>query len=172
MPRKPWIPREDEAQLFNEVYMDETSQNGHRFFVLGGIMIPLVYSDLFESTIIEARSSRLKRVRSNGLITEIGWKYVGNGDYDEYKDIVDAYFGFSGKMSGAFNDSKFHCHVLDTQVRGRRYSRGLIGEDNFNREIFFLSGRIAREYINDCFTSIPRSAPPFGPRATLANFET
>lgn len=169
MPRKPWIPREHEAQLFSEIYMDESSQNGsHRFFVLGGIMLPLIYSDLFEATMIEARSRRLRHIHSNGLMTEIGWKYVSNGDFHEYKAIVDAYFDFKSKMSGLFHDYRFHCSVLDTHIQGRRYSGGLQGEDSFNREIFFLSERIARSlpaapfpYLSGPAVHHPPENPPF-----------
>jgi len=151
--KAPWVPREHEAQLFSEVYMDESSQNGrHRFFVLGGIMLPMIYSDLFEAAMVEARPARLKRVQSNGLILELAWKHVSNGDYEDYKEVVDAYLAFKGRMNAsAFLDYKFHCSVLDTTIEGRRYSRGLDGEDSFNREIFFSS-------MSTHVTSLPLSA--------------
>jgi hypothetical protein len=40
MPRKSWETKEEERHRFHEVYIDETSQNGHHFLVLGGIIIP------------------------------------------------------------------------------------------------------------------------------------
>jgi hypothetical protein len=168
MPRKLWIPKEHEAQLFSEVYIDETSQNNHRFMVLGGIMFPLVYSDQFEEAMVAARSKRLRHIHSSGLMTEIGWKYVGNGDFEEYKAIVDAYFDFKGKMSGSYNDYRFHCSVLDTHIKGRRYTGGIVGEDNFNREIFFLSERIARRYPHRLFHIYPAQRSTIRPKRHLA----
>jgi hypothetical protein len=127
--------------------MDESSQNGrHRFFVLGGIMLPMIYSDQFEAAMIEARPPRFKRIRSNGSLPEVAWKHVSNGDFEDYKSIVDAYYAFKTKMVPTTLDRyAFHCSVIDTTVEGRRYSGGLTGEDEFNREIFFLGEHIARE---------------------------
>jgi uncharacterized protein DUF3800 len=169
MPRNPWIPKEHEAQLFYEVYMDETSQNGrHRFFVLGGVMFPMIYSDMFEAAMIDARPERLKRLRSNGQLPEIAWKYVSNGDYEDYKLIVDAYFGFKTQLNAtALDDFRFHCVVLDTTIEGRRYARGLEGEDNFNREIYFLGERIARTYVKALFHVYPAKRSTIRPRSHL-----
>jgi hypothetical protein len=170
MPRKPWIPKEHEAQLFHEIYMDESSQNGrHRFFVLGGIMLPMIYSDMFEAAMIEARPVRFKRIRSNGLLPEIAWKHVSNGDFEDYKAIVDAYFAFRGKMRASVLDIyKFYCSVIDTTVKGRRYSGGLEGEDEFNREIFFLGEHIARANAKELFHIYPAKRSTIRPKSHLS----
>jgi hypothetical protein len=59
MPRKPWVPLPHEAKRFHEIYIDETSQNGHHFLVLGGIIIPLELSADFEADMISARRKPL-----------------------------------------------------------------------------------------------------------------
>jgi hypothetical protein len=78
MPRKSWEPKEGERSHFHEVYIDETSQNGHHFLVLGGIIIPREMSELFEADMILAR--RRKDLNSKGLLREMGWSEVSNKD--------------------------------------------------------------------------------------------
>jgi hypothetical protein len=172
--KTPWIPREHEAQLFHELYMDESSQNGrHRFFVFGGIILPMTYSDLFEAAMIEARPPRLKRIRSNGLLPEIAWKFVSNGDFEDYKAVVDAYYAFRTTMRATTLDAyRFQCSVLDTTIEGRRYSGGIEGEDRFNREIFFLAERVARDNPKLLFHVYPAKRSTIRPVSHLAELGT
>src|SRR5262249_7696584 len=92
MPRKPWVPREFERHLFHEIYIDESSQGGHRFLVHGGIIIPReLYAD-FEADMISART---RPRNSKGLHREMGWSEISNGDYNEYERVLDAYFSYA-----------------------------------------------------------------------------
>lgn len=171
--KKPWVPREHEAQLFHELYMDESSYNGkHRFFVLGGIILPMIYSDLFEAVMIEARPPRLKRPRSDGSFRELSWKEIGNGDFESVKAVVDAFYSFRATMPAtALEAYRFQCEVLDTTV-GRRYSGGLKGEDSFNREIYFLTERVARDNPKLLFHVYPGERSTIRPASHLDELST
>lgn len=48
-----------EADSFEEIYLDETSRTGHRFRVVGGIVVPQHLSERFEEDILEARRPKL-----------------------------------------------------------------------------------------------------------------
>jgi hypothetical protein len=142
MPRKPWEPKEEERRRFHEIYIDETSQNGHHFLVLGGIIIPREISAAFEADMLSARRRPLN---SKGLPREMAWSEVSNGDFDEYKRVLDSYFSFAvrriERIPGAF---KFYCSVIDTTVPGRTYTKGERGQIGFNREIYYHCLSIAR----------------------------
>jgi hypothetical protein len=143
-------PREFERNLFHEVYIDETSQSGPRFLAIGGIVLTRSYSQQFERAIADARGTRLPIHRSDGSLREIKWRYCGNGDFDAYKKVVDAFFDFRKHMAPSFlNTCKFHCSVVDTHVPGRSYSVGKKGQAGFNREIYFHSLLMAQSYYRD-----------------------
>ena len=50
-----WEPLPHEADLFCNVYIDESSQTKHRYLVLGGLVVPLSHADAFEADIAAAR---------------------------------------------------------------------------------------------------------------------
>ena len=155
--RKPrhWEPRPFEAHLFHEIYIDETSQTGHKFLILGGIVIPRRLSAQFEADIIEARHPRLSSLDSKGRLREIGWSEISNGDFESYKKIVDAYFSFAfRRLQGSGDACRFYCSVVNTQVPGRRYT-GKRGQVGFNREIFYHCLSIARRHRRYLFHVYP-----------------
>jgi hypothetical protein len=126
----PWEPRPHEANLFEEIYIDETSQTGHRFLVMGGIVIPRKFSTQFEADIINARLPRLPVLNRNGKPKEIGWNCISKGDFAAYKEVVDAYFSFAQRQLQSSLDSvQFYCSIVDTSVPGRKYigRRGQLG---------------------------------------------
>ena len=136
MPRALREPREFERHLFHEIYIDETSQNDHRFLALGGIIIPRELSVEFEADMLAARSKKL-RYDSKGAPLEMGWSEVSKGDFDDYAKVLDAYFTFaSRKLQRRGGVVKFYCSVVNTQVRGRNLSRGKRGQIGFDREIY------------------------------------
>jgi hypothetical protein len=51
----PWTPLPHEADLFCNVYIDESSQTKHRYLVLGALVVPLSHADAFEADMIAAR---------------------------------------------------------------------------------------------------------------------
>ena len=143
MPRRLWEPPEQEKHQFHEVYIDETSQNDHHFLLLGGIVMPLAASADFTTNMIEARPPRLRRLNSKGHLPEMGWSEVSNGDFDDYKAVLDAYFSFGRRLNNIRGTFKFYCSVINTRVPGRTYTgkKGIVG---FNREIYFHCLNTAR----------------------------
>jgi hypothetical protein len=142
MPRKPWVPLPHEAKRFHEIYIDETSQNGHHFLVLGGIIIPLELSADFEADMISARR---KPLDSRGGPREMGWKKISNGDYAEYERVLGAFFSYAHRRNlGPSRVIRFYASVVDTSVPGRRYSLGKRGQIGFNREIYYHCLSIGR----------------------------
>ncbi len=128
MPRP--LPPEDEAKI-EELYLDETSQTGHRFLIFGGLSVPLRYSKQLEEASLEARGARLSAVREGeDHPRELKWKDVTKGDYGPYRDVVDAYFDFAKN-----GNSEFHCSVVLTHVKGRAFS-GARGKKGFDNEVF------------------------------------
>ena len=137
-------PRPEEAHLFQEIYIDESSQNDHHFLVLGGIVIPRYLSAEFEADIIDARKPRLYSKTSAGDLREIAWSEVGKGDFERYRTVLDAYFSFGfRKMQNKRGLFRFYCSVVNLRVPGRNYSKGTKGQIGFNREIYFHCTRIA-----------------------------
>jgi hypothetical protein len=156
MSRNPWVPKESERRLFHEIYIDETSQNGHHFLVLGGIIIPREFSAEFTADIIEARRPRLHALNSKGQLRELGWSEVSNGDLEAYQKVIEAFFSFSHRrLRGESGMVKSYSSVVDTSVRGRSYSKGARGQIGFNREIYFHCLSIARREKVELFHVYP-----------------
>jgi hypothetical protein len=155
MPRKPWVPKESERKRFHEIYIDETSQNGHHFLVLGGIVIPLELSSEFTADMIEARRPGLHKLTSKGHLREMGWSEISNGDYADYKKVMEAFFSFANRRLGNFGMVKSFCSVVNTRVRGRSYSKGKRGQIGFSREIYYHCISIARNNRFELFHVYP-----------------
>jgi hypothetical protein len=149
MPRK---PPPHEAGSFEEIYLDETSQTGHRFLIIGGIVIPLHLSEQFKDDILEARRPRLAAERSGSAeLREMGWKKVSSGDFEAYKRVVAAYFNFAGlRVKSSDGTVEFHCTVVLTRVRGRAFS-GQRGKVAFNKEIYHHCMSVARYHKRKLF---------------------
>src|SRR4051812_3502620 len=94
MPRR-WEPLPHEANLFHEIYIDESSQNDHHYMVIGGIVVPRAFSPQLEDDIDNSKPGRLRGVNSKGQPREAGWKLVSNGDFHDYKRIVDTFYSFA-----------------------------------------------------------------------------
>lgn len=76
----------------------------------------------------------------------MGWSEISHGDYEPYKKVMKAFFSFSFRklQNEAGQRVMSYCSVVDTRVRGRRYSKGKRGQIGFNREIYFHCMSIAR----------------------------
>lgn len=155
MARESWVPKEHERELFHEIYIDETSQNDHRFLVLGGIVIPREFYAEFESDIFEARPSRL-RFDSKGNPRELGWSEISKGDFDNYAKVLEAYFTFAfRKAKGRRGVFGFFCSVINTQVKGLNVTRGKRGQIGFDREIYSHCMHIGRIHRRELFHVYP-----------------
>jgi hypothetical protein len=148
-------PRPHEAHLINEVYIDETSQTGHHFLVLGGIMFPRSHHDQFEQDVINARMPNLPPLRASGEPREIAWSEFTGRDLETYKRVIDAFFTFRRRLQTRDIDRiRFYCSIVNCRVKGRRYS-GKRGELPFNREIYYHCLSIARKNRRNLFHVYP-----------------
>jgi hypothetical protein len=145
-----------ESGLLEEIYIDETSQTGNRFLVLGGLTIPKYLSQEFDAYIVKARTRKLAlHLTSKMALSEMAWNDVGKGDYPAYAKVIDAYFSFAQpRLKTTLTKFEFHCSVVDTHVRGRHYS-GKCGELGFNREIYFHCMSVARRHGHNLFHVYP-----------------
>ncbi|MEI9899215.1 MAG: DUF3800 domain-containing protein [Hyphomicrobium sp.] len=125
-----------EAAKIEKVYIDESSQTGHRNLIIGGIVLPERFFEQFEQDILEARRPKLAAERaSTDELCEMGWSEVGRGGFEAYKRVIDAYFDFEEKRIGSSEGTiEFHCSVVLTQVRGRTFS-GDRGKKAFTNEV-------------------------------------
>jgi hypothetical protein len=151
------MPKPTEAELLEEVYIDETSQTGHRFLVIGGLTIPKYLSTAFDAYMTRARATtKLEaHLTDQMMLAEIGWNEVSTNDFDAYRTIMQAYFDFAQPhLKSTLTKFEFHCSVVDTHVLGRRYS-GKRGEIGFNREIYFHCMSIGRRHKYNIFEIYP-----------------
>ena len=132
-------PKPDEIA---EIYIDESSQNNHRYLVLGGIVTMLTNSTLLSEALMNARPPELQREG------EAKWVKVSKSKLAAYKRIVDVLF----KNPGAIH---FHCLVVDTTlVDHNRFNAGS-REIGFNKEIYQLAMKFARLYRSDLLHVYP-----------------
>ena len=145
MPKKPWVPRPEEARFFHHIYIDESSQNDHDYMVLGGIVVPLAFAQQLEAELASAKPPNWRGIGSDGFPREIGWKLVSNGSYERYKKIIDAYASFGRRrMDGVGGRIGLYYSVIDLNVPGRSYSGNKRGSIAFERELYFHCLSIAR----------------------------
>jgi hypothetical protein len=141
-----------DAEKIEEVYVDESSQTGHRLMVIGSISLPHRFSEQFALDILEARRPRLAAERSgDDVLREMKWKEVNKNDFDAYRRVVDAYFDFADKrIKDGEGAVEFHCTTILTQVRGRAFS-GARGKKALNNEFFQHCMRIAVYHKSNLF---------------------
>jgi uncharacterized protein DUF3800 len=146
MPRKPWEPKPEEAHRFSEVFIDETSVNGHHYLVIGGIIVAKKYHPQFEAEVIAARGSELPALSADGTLREMKWTKVSPAKLEAYKRVIDTFFSFANKMPLSAGHIDFHCVVVDAQIKAGRMS-----EAGYNKEIAVLGQKLVREYRNGLF---------------------
>lgn len=124
-----------------EVYADESSQNKHKFLVLGAIVVPFLERAAIEQKIIKARLPELP----NG---EVKWTKVSRSKLPAYKRIVDVLFDHPDNL-------QFHSlHVDTTQQDHKKYNRG-DSEIGFNKELYQLANKIGQLYPKHYFHLYP-----------------
>jgi hypothetical protein len=126
-----------------EVYVDESSQNNHRYLVLGGVIIRLTDTPAINNNILEARLPELPS-------GETKWSKVSKSKLAAYKRVVDVLFNNP-------NSVHFHSLVVDTTlIDHRRYNAGS-REIGFNKEIYQLGMKFSRLYSTALFHLYPDS---------------
>jgi hypothetical protein len=146
MPRKPWEPKPEEAPRFSEVFIDETSVNGHHYLVIGGIIVARKYHPQFEDEIIAARGADLPPSSRDGTSREMKWTKVSTAKLEAYKRVVDTFFSFANKMPISTAHIDFHCVVVDAKIKA-----GRMNEAGYNKEIAVLGQKLVRNYRNGLF---------------------
>src|SRR5258708_12881806 len=97
MPKDSWVPLPEEAHLFNDIYMDESSTK-LRYVGLGGIICPLSFGAKFAAAIIEARGSDLPAQSADGTLREIKWNKVSDTKLEPYMRAAAPFFNFPIKI--------------------------------------------------------------------------
>ena len=146
MPRHPWVPLPEEAPLFHEIYIDESSQNSKHHLAIGGIICPRDYAQGFADAVIAARGSELPVYSADGESQEIKWTKVSRAKLDAYKRVVLCFFQFANKIPLTVGRLDFHSTVVDATLK-----TGRINEIGFNAEIRALCLKYARLYKSALF---------------------
>ena len=131
-----------------EIYVDESSQNGHRFLVLGGLIIPQSHVGSFCQSIDQARQPELPS-------SSLKWGRASRTKLAAYKRVVDAFF------DPAARHVHFHTLVVDTsQVNHSRWNDSS-REIGFQKEVYQLAQKFRRIYPQPVFHLYPhqRSTP-------------
>jgi hypothetical protein len=160
MPRRPWVPRPEEARFFHHIYIDESSQNDHNYMVLGGVVVPMTSSAQLEEDIYNAKPESFRGVGKNGQPREVGWKLVSNGSLGRYKNIIDAYADFSFRRLDGLTSAgtvRMFYSVVDLRIPGRRYTGNERASIAFERELYFHCLSIARRDKNYLWHIYPDS---------------
>jgi hypothetical protein len=139
MPRESWVPLPHEANLFHEVYIDESSQTKHRYMILGGLCVPLSHSAEFEADIIAARDHTTPITRPDGSPKIIKWEKANAYNLVAYKRVVDAFFTFPMRYKLPLSKSlETHCLAVDTTKKTLKSTGDGDVEIGFAKEFYFL----------------------------------
>lgn len=134
-----WVPLPHEADLFCNVYIDESSQTKHRYLVLGGLVVPLSHADAFEADIVSARGDALPISKPDGTPRTIKWEKVSAYTVASYKKVVDAFFSFPMRHNLPLRKHvDVVCIAVDTSKKSLRATGEGDIEIGFNKEVYFL----------------------------------
>jgi hypothetical protein len=124
-----------------EVYADESSQNKHRYLVLGAIVVELLNAPSLSEAIRKARLPELPQ-------GEAKWVKVSKSKLVAYKRVVDVVFD---------NQDKWHFHSLfvDTTQQDHKKFNGGDSEIGFNKELYQLANKIGQLYPDAYFHLYP-----------------
>jgi len=170
-----WTPLPHEADLFCNVYIDESSQTKHRYLVIGGLIVPLSHADVFEQAIIAARDETIAPARADGTPRIIKWEKVNAYNLASYRKVVDAFFSFEGDHKLPLRKHvDINCVVVDTSKKDLRASGEGDVEIGFNKEVYFLCvPMIGKRFPSELFHVYPdrRSTPhPLKEAQQIMNF--
>jgi hypothetical protein len=160
MPKDSWVPLPHEADLFHEVYIDESSQTKHRYMVLGGLCVSLSHSAAFEADIIAHRDSTIPIARPDGTPRIIKWEKANAYNLEAYKRVIDAYFTFPMRYRLPLSKAlETHCLAVDTSKKTLKGTGEGDVEIGFAKEFYFLCvPMIGNRLKESALSSIPGSA--------------
>ncbi len=119
--------------MHHEIYIDESCQNGHKFMVLGGVVLEQPNIELLINDFNEIRASR-------NLNHEIKWGKISNNKLDCYKAFIDVFFNHMNKGLITFHSIVIDCSQLDHS----KYNGG-DHEIGFSKFTYLLLLRIGKE---------------------------
>ncbi len=124
----------------SNVYIDESSQNGHRYLGIAGIIIDISCLERFRKIIYDARSPEL----TDG---ELKWTKVSKTMLPAYKRVVSSFFNNTSEVSPA----EFHSVIIDcSKLNDKKYNSGS-REIGFNKEIYQTCMKFCRIYNDRVF---------------------
>lgn len=133
-----WEPLPEEADLFYDVYIDESSQSKLHYMVLGGLVLPLCYADKLESDLITARvGTKRPAFRDDGTPRVMKWEKVSKETIDTYKKFVKTVFDFR-KQFPANKEMGLHCLAVDLTIKPLKFTGDGDRETGFEKEFYFL----------------------------------
>lgn len=117
-----------------EVYADESSQNSHKYMVLGGIVVISTRRDQVLTAFREIRGK-------HRLFGELKWGKISSAKLHVYKEFIDCFFAFYSE-----NVLHFHSLVIDTsKLDHAQYNKGN-AEIGFSKFIYQLLIKFGRLY--------------------------
>lgn len=139
MPKPGWVPLAHEAKRFYEVYIDESSQTKHRYMLMGGLCVPLAYSEAFEADIIAHRDDTTPLTYPDGSPAVMKWEKASKRNLEAYKRVVEAYWTFPARrMPSSLYSLNTHCVVVDTSRKTLKDTGEGDVEVGFAKEFYFL----------------------------------
>jgi hypothetical protein len=156
-PRASWEPLPHEADLFCNVYIDESSQTKWRYLVLGALLVPLSHAAQFEATMIAARDAVIAPFRQDGTPRVIKWQKVNDYNLQAYVKVVNAYFTCENRLKlPTWKHIDICCLVIDTAKKSLKATGEGDVETGFAKEIYFLCvPMIGNRYKKELFHVYP-----------------
>lgn len=124
-----------------EVYIDESSQNNHRYLVLGCVVVALTESQALSDMIAKARLPELPH-------GEVKWTKVSRGKLLAYRRLVDSFFDNADL-------AHFHALFVDTTRQDHRRWNDGSRDTGFNKEIYQLATKCSKLYGKSLFHIYP-----------------
>lgn len=117
-----------------DVYIDESSQNNHEYFVIGGLIVPIEIAPELTNRILAIRLPELPQ-------GEMKWAKVSKGKLAAYQRVVDLFF--EPEFAGAI---EYHSLVVEAAKQNHGAFNSGSREIGFNKEIFHLAYKFSRLY--------------------------
>jgi hypothetical protein len=138
-------PEHPDQDQFVDIYVDESSQTGHRYLLFGALILPTASTDRFVQMVQHARLPELPR-------GEMGWSEISRAKQIAYRRVVDLFFDNPAKIPKPFD---FHCLFFDTRrTDDKTYNQGS-RKIGLGKEMYELIIRCARMHRYSLFNLYP-----------------
>lgn len=89
-----------------EVFVDESSQSGHQFMVLGALVVP-------GPAVADCERAVTDILERRGMLGEVKWVKVSRSKLDVYREVADCHFRLAASHGVEFHALIVDCHQLD-----------------------------------------------------------